>query len=64
MGSFDGKFLKLYFAWISLTPFYTILTQIMKWHKNFLFMGIFHSYKNPQLLWSHLVKSEKEWEKH
>ena len=28
--SFDGKFLKLYFAWISPAPFFTILTQNIK----------------------------------
>ena len=64
MSNFDVKFSKLYFAWISPAPFGTILTQTMKWHKNFLFIGIFHSFKDRKLLWSHLVKSEKEWEKH
>ena len=28
MSSFNGKFLKLYFAWISPAPFCTILTKI------------------------------------
>ena len=64
MSSFDGKFLKLYFAWISPTPVCTILTQKIKWHKIFLFVVIFNSFKDPKLLWSHLFKSEKEWEKH
>ena len=47
--SFDGKFLKLYFAWILPAPFCTILTQNIKWHKNFLFVVIFNSLKDPQL---------------
>ena len=64
MSSFDGKFLKLFFAWISPAPFCTILTQNIKQHKDFLFIGIFHSFKDPKLLLSHLVISEKEWEKH
>ena len=34
MSSFDGKFLKLYFAWISPAHFCTILTHNIKWHKN------------------------------
>ena len=44
ISSFDGKFMKLYFAWVSLAPFCMILTQFIKWPKNFLFIGIFHSY--------------------
>ena len=32
MSSFDGKFLKFYFAWISPAPFCTILTQNIKRH--------------------------------
>ena len=64
MSSFDGKFLKLHFAWILPAPFCTILTQNIKWHKNFLFIGIFNYFKDPKLLYSHLVISEKEWEKH
>ena len=64
MSGFDGKFFKLYFALISPAPFCTILTQNIKWHKKFIFIGIFHSFKDPKLLWSHLVKSEKECEKH
>ena len=39
MGSFDGKFLKLYFAWISLAPSYTFLTQNMKWHNKISLYG-------------------------
>ena len=64
MSSFGGKFLKLYFAWISPVPFCTILTQNIKWHKMFLFIDIFYSFNDPKLLWSHPVKSEIEWEKH
>ena len=64
MSNFDGKFSKLYFAWISPAPFCTILTQNIKWHKKFLCIGIFHYSKDRKLLWSHLVKVEKEWEKH
>ena len=64
MSSLDGKFLKLYFTWISPAPFCTILTQNIKWHKNFLFIEIFYSFEDPKLFRSHLVKSEKEWEKH
>ena len=56
MSSFDGKFFKLYFAWISPAPFCTIFTQNIKWHKNFLFVVIFNSFKDPKLLWSHLFK--------
>ena len=43
MSSFDGKFLNLYFAWILPAPFCTIVTQNIKWHKNFLFIGIYFS---------------------
>ena len=60
ISSFDGTFLKLYFTWISPARFYKILTQNIKWHKNFLLVIIFNSFKDPQLLWFHLFKSEKE----
>ena len=35
ISSLDEKFIKLYFAWVSLAPFCTIVTQNIKWHKNF-----------------------------
>ena len=64
MSSFDGKIFKLYFARISPTPFCTILTQNIKLNKNFLFICMFISLKDPKLLWSHSDESEKEWKKH
>ena len=64
MSNFDGKFLKLYFSWISPAPFCTILTQNIKWHNIFFFICIFYTFKDLKFLWSHLIKSEKEWEKH
>ena len=51
MRSFEEKFLKLYFVWISPAPFCTILTQNTKFHKKILFIGIFHFFKDPKLLW-------------
>ena len=63
MISFVEKLLKLYSAWNLPAPFCTILTQNIKSHKNFLFIDIFHCFKYPKLLWSHLVKSENRMRK-
>ena len=60
MSSFDGKLLKLYFARTILYEF----NSCIKWHKHFLFIDLFRSFEDSKLLWSHLVKSEKESEKH
>ena len=60
ISSFGGKFLKLYFACTLLYNF----DSKYKVTQNIILMGIFHSFKNPKLLWSRLVKSKKEWEKH
>ena len=64
MSSFDGKFLKLYFAWISPAPFSTILTQNIKCHKNFLFMLYFIILKMRNcygLIMSNLKTNEKSF---
>ena len=62
MSSFDGKFLRSYFAWISPAPLCTILTQNIKWHKKFSLSWYLILLKIPNfygLIFLNLKKNEK-----